>query len=186
MRPFPGIPASRSTLGRGFWSNPWCTFIPLNRLYPSIFSLALDKEGSVKDHMIHTRFFCSWNLQLRINANDWEVDKISRLLTSLEAAQLGDRDLEDERVWNACKKWFSVKSFFHSFDQNGDINFPASFIWNSSISSKVFSSFAWSGGTVSLQLTVLCLPMPNGGHMCCQAAELPSGFLFVLVFGCLL
>lgn len=53
-----------------FWTDPWCSRVALCRLFPGFFSLAAGKTRSVKDHMIRSRAFCSWNIQLRRNLND--------------------------------------------------------------------------------------------------------------------
>lgn len=42
-----------------FWQDPWCEREPLCTLFPECYGLAVDKHGSVKDHMIRSRVFCS-------------------------------------------------------------------------------------------------------------------------------
>lgn len=37
-----------------FWTDPWCSDVPLNHLVPTFFSLAECKLGTVKNHMIRT------------------------------------------------------------------------------------------------------------------------------------
>lgn len=56
-----------------FWFDQWCTCIPLQRMFFVLFSFASNKEGSVKEYMIRSHRFCSWNLHFRRNINDWEL-----------------------------------------------------------------------------------------------------------------
>lgn len=63
----------------------------------------------VNDHMVRTQSFCSWNIQLQRNLNDWEVEDISKLIEILDAYNLGDREENDERLWLLDEeKGFSV------------------------------------------------------------------------------
>lgn len=49
--------------------------------------------------MICVRAFCSWNIQLKRNLNDWEADDMAQLLGILEAYRLRDNEMVVERVW---------------------------------------------------------------------------------------
>lgn len=68
---FPTILVLKSTTERVFfWHDLWCSDEPLSRLFPSCYDIADCKWGSVEEHMIRSRFFCSWNSQSRRNLND--------------------------------------------------------------------------------------------------------------------
>lgn len=82
-----------------FWTDPWCSRVALYMLFSVFYSLAKGKSDSVKDCMIRSRAFCSSNVRLRRYLNDWETEDMGKLLEMLENYSLGDRDMEDERVW---------------------------------------------------------------------------------------
>lgn len=79
------------------WKERWYTSVPLFQLYPNIFALACYREGMVKNFMIRTRSFCSWNLHFRRNLNDWGVEEVGQLMNLLEEAALGS-DAEHKRA----------------------------------------------------------------------------------------
>lgn len=87
-----------------FWHDSRCTSSSLAYLFPSYYSLVVCKQGSISDHMIRTRLFCSWNLHLRRNLNNWEVEEMGRLLELLESYHLGDSEVENERLWTLDSK----------------------------------------------------------------------------------
>lgn len=63
---------------------------------------------------------------------------MGQLLDILERTQLGDRELEDGREWVLDEeKGFTVKSYFSALTQNVGPDFPASFLWNNRIPTKV-------------------------------------------------
>lgn len=103
----------------------------------------MNKFGSVKDHMIRLRVFCSWNLQLRRNLNDLEVEDMGRLFEILDDYSIGDRNLKDEHVWTLDKAGgFSVKSLCAAMDQDTAHHFPVRFVWKTLSPSKS-SFFMW-------------------------------------------
>lgn len=44
-----------------FWLDVWCSREPLKDLFPSCFSLAISRNGSVQEHMIRLKVFCFWD-----------------------------------------------------------------------------------------------------------------------------
>lgn len=94
-----------------FWHDPWCSREPLRVFFPNYYDLAVEKWGSVKDHLIRSRVFWSWNIRPRRNLNDWEVEEMGSLLELLEHYEIGDEDMQDEMGWNLDEeKGFTVKS----------------------------------------------------------------------------
>lgn len=80
-----------------------------------LFSLALSKHGSVQEHMIRSRVFCSWDLKPRRNLNDWEVEEIGRLMDTLVNSLVGDPELEDEMICISDEeRGFTVKSMYET------------------------------------------------------------------------
>lgn len=121
----------------------WCTHVLLALLFPSCYSLAQNKWGSVKDHMIRSIVLCSWNLSPRRNLNDWEVEEMGRLLNLLENYSLGDRESEDELIWSIDTfSGFSVRSCFNAAPPASDTVFPHQLVWDKLTPSKV-SFFLW-------------------------------------------
>lgn len=53
-----------------YWVDPWCDRRPLAMVFLSCFNLTVNKGGLVKDHIIRSRVFCSWNIQPRRCLND--------------------------------------------------------------------------------------------------------------------
>lgn len=53
----------------------------------------------VKDHMIRSRVFCSWNIRRRRNLNDWEIEEMGVVVGGSESAiALG--------TWTSRIRWF--------------------------------------------------------------------------------
>lgn len=100
----------------------------------------------------------------RSGFNDWEVEDVARFLACLEASQLGDRDLEDERLWTMDKeKGFLVKSFYLALTQGDDIVLPALDLFGIIASHlKSPSSFGCCGGIVFPPSTALL----QGAFLC--------------------
>lgn len=48
--------------------------------------------------MIRSLVLCSWNIQLKRNIRDWKVDDMGRLMTTLDGYDLGEIDVEDQRL----------------------------------------------------------------------------------------
>lgn len=115
----------------------------MNQIFPKIFSLSPCKEGSIKDYMIRPRSFRSWDMHLRKNLNEWEVEDMARLLGILDGCRLGDKEMMDERVWVLDeKKCFSVKSFNEVLSSLPPLHCPSQFIWNKIFPMKI-SFFLW-------------------------------------------
>lgn len=71
-------------------------------------------------------------------SHDWEIDDMGRLLDMLENYNLGNREMEDERVWVPdAQNSFSVKSLYLAMTREDSPQFPAWFIWHSIAPSKI-------------------------------------------------
>lgn len=106
-------------------------------MFSNFYSFAECKLGTVKDHMIRTTTFCLWNIQLRRNLNDSEVDDMGSLLEILDGYSLGDRAAADERLWVLDEdKGFFVKSY-NALTPSDSHSFPVCFIWNKLIPTKI-------------------------------------------------
>lgn len=121
-----------------FWTNPRCSSLPLSSIFPDLFNPTEGKSDSVKNHMIRSRAFCTWNVRLRRNLNDWEIDDMGRLLDILENCSLGNSELEDERVWVPdAQNGFLVRSIYLAMTHEDSPQFPTRLIWHSIASTKI-------------------------------------------------
>lgn len=53
-----------------FWYDSYCSTLPLCSFFPSCYKLANVKRGTIRNHMIRSRVWCSWNIHPRRNPND--------------------------------------------------------------------------------------------------------------------
>ena len=69
-------------LGEGtkikFWKDGWCGVQPLTETFPSLFSLSLNQDALVADCWCNVSH--SWNLGLRRNLLDNELDNVATIL----------------------------------------------------------------------------------------------------------
>ncbi|KAL6345789.1 hypothetical protein AAG906_017541 [Vitis piasezkii] len=74
--------------------------------------------------------------------NDWEVETVERLLSTLQGKRLV-AGLEDRVLWKASKNGiFSVKSLYNTLESSRAVPFPWSIIWSPCVPTKV-GFFAW-------------------------------------------
>ncbi|KAK3224603.1 hypothetical protein Dsin_004465 [Dipteronia sinensis] len=66
-------------VGRGdrvrLWLDICCDGIPLSEAFPRIFSLSMDKEGSIQNFGSWRNMSWVWKVYLRRNVFDWEKDQ---------------------------------------------------------------------------------------------------------------
>lgn len=75
-----------------------------------------------------SKVFYSWNIQPRINLNDWDVKDMGQLLQLVERYPLRKRAYEDVRLWLGENKGFSVKSMYEVLSSTNRPLFPNSVI----------------------------------------------------------
>ena len=69
--------------------------------------------------------------------NDWEVEAVERLLSTLQGKRLVV-GLKDRVLWKASKNGiFSVKSLYNTLESSCAIPFPWSIIWSPCVPTKV-------------------------------------------------
>lgn len=106
----------------------------------------------MKEHMVRSRVFCSWNIKPRRNLNDWEIEEMGRLLEVLERAEIGDEGTRDELCWSLDEeKGFTVKSMYTALCLVAESSSLGSCVWNRLIQLKV-SFFLWELWWDGLQL----------------------------------
>lgn len=108
-----------------FYLDPWCFRDPLAIIFPNCFNLAVNKRGTVKEHMKRSGSICSWNIEPRRNLNDWEIEEMGRLMESLERYELRGRGQSDEMIWILDEdNGFSVKSMSEALRPSNQLSFP--------------------------------------------------------------
>ncbi|RVW30293.1 Transposon TX1 uncharacterized 149 kDa protein [Vitis vinifera] len=91
--------------------------------------------------------------------NDWEVEEVERLLSSIQDKRL-DADGEDRMLWKGTKnEIFTVKSLYKSLDHSCAVSFPGNIIWSPYVPSNVPSFFGVnSAGTAHGLIDSLMYP----------------------------
>ncbi|RVW58324.1 Regulator of telomere elongation helicase 1 [Vitis vinifera] len=115
-----------------------------------------------------------WISRFSRSFNDWEVEAVERLLSTLQGKRL-IAGVEDRVVWKVSKnEIFSVKSLYNSLDHSYAGPFPWNIIWSPCVPTKV-GFFAWeaSWGKVLTQdqLKRRGWNLANRCFLCCAEEE---------------
>ncbi|CAL5434168.1 unnamed protein product [Camellia sinensis] len=121
-----------------FWEDRWCGELSLAAMFPLIFAIAADVEELVALVRVRQGQSYTWNLHLRRNVQDWELDQLVGLLGFLYELQFGG-DGEDTLSWEGprAKGIFLVSSFYGMLEGGGVGVFPWKNIWAVGSPSKV-------------------------------------------------
>lgn len=76
-----------------FWKEVWLGQVSLKDSYPDLFSIGSNQKETVNDHWSQ-----GWNLHFRINLNDWDMERVARLLADIEAST-GLTNVADTIKW---------------------------------------------------------------------------------------
>lgn len=83
--------------------------------FPAIFSLAIDRDGSIISYRSGEGGSHAWNLKLCCPLNDWEMAPISSLLMHIDWVGFGSEGEVDYHIWTGSKEGvFTVKSAYLS------------------------------------------------------------------------
>jgi hypothetical protein len=132
-----------------FWTSKWIGNEPLATVFPRLFSLANNKEGTVLDLVGSGGERLEWNFTWRRNLFQWEEDLVVGLRGLLESVVLK----VDEDCWEwipGAEGIFSVKSAYNLLDKElgneeelaGELEGVFDHLWDSSAPSKVIA-FSW-------------------------------------------
>ncbi|OVA01987.1 hypothetical protein BVC80_1469g12 [Macleaya cordata] len=111
FKPFISFEVSTGNVVR-FWDDLWCGVIPLKSRFPAVYSMVYNKSALVADVMRVEGNCTSWDLGLRRQINDWEMDELATLMEVLDQFRRG-QDMHDIRIWAPDEKGiFSVKSLY--------------------------------------------------------------------------
>lgn len=105
-----------------FWNDVWCTNRPLKLEAPHIYEITSNKTVKLADCKCSNRGN-GWNIPLRMNLNDWEINEMAYLIGLMENTQLRD-DRKDSRCWILYNNGkLSVKTCYQLY---GDVGYSSS------------------------------------------------------------
>jgi len=91
-----------------FWEDKWIAQRTLKQLFPDLHLLSLQQQATVAEMWTGQ----GWNLHLRRNLNDWEVERIGALYNTLASFNNLTGE-EDTAIWKIGNKGvFSVNSAY--------------------------------------------------------------------------
>ena len=137
---------SAFSLGNGrrirFWKDVWCGEEVLCSLFPSMFSLAVQKDAMVSDMWNHFREEGGWAPTFLRPLNDWEMEEVGSFLSFIHMKKIR-LEIEDNLLVKGSRLGnFLVRTMYNGLDSSVDIDFPVCPVWNAVIPSKI-SFFTW-------------------------------------------
>ena len=120
------------SLGNGrrvcFWKDFWCGEQPLSITFPSLFSLAVNKEALVADLWNRVRDEGEWSSHFSRFVNDWELEEVQLFLHVIQRKRVIS-SREDRLLMKDVKDdHFSVKLFYLLLTSTRDSLFPSCLI----------------------------------------------------------
>ena len=116
--------------------------ISLCEAFSSLFALAVSQDAWVTDCWDSMGDVGGWIPCFSRSFNDWEVEAVERLLSTLQGKGLV-AGLKDRVLWKASKNGiFSIKSLYNTLDSSCAVPFLWSIIWSPCVPTKV-GFFAW-------------------------------------------
>lgn len=106
-----------------FWFDPWLDGGPLFRRYARLFTLSMDKLGTIADVVSQTSGVLRWNRRWQRVLFEWEVEQL--------------KDLQ-QKIVNATLKWEGVDRWVWKKDPSGAYTVRSAYKWirNSDLSAK--------------------------------------------------
>lgn len=108
-----------------FWHDCWIGTVSLKELYPRLFRLSNDKDGSLRAYAIKRGNSDNWVFSFRRALFQWEQDELNTLNQSIRAGPLLNLNLHasDKAVWLATKPGQSfVSTLYKQTDlQHGEL-----------------------------------------------------------------
>ena len=110
--------------------------------FPSLFSLAVNKEAMVADIWESREGAGCWFPTFIRPLNDWELEEMIRFLKTLDDQNFRPMGEDKLLLKNAKEKGFTVKIMYKSFDTSPAVEFPYRLVWNPVVPPKI-GVFAW-------------------------------------------
>ncbi|KAE8709200.1 hypothetical protein F3Y22_tig00110332pilonHSYRG01083 [Hibiscus syriacus] len=129
-----------------FWHDVWLGSAPLKDRFPRLFALSNNREGKVAEFTLHNDSGWVWDIQMRRNLVDWEVEQWRLIISLLNSSSLSLVE-EDCWIWlgngEGC---FTAKSCMKTyFDREGIDQLESNwerYVWKGVASPRV-ESFVW-------------------------------------------
>ncbi|WMV25830.1 hypothetical protein MTR67_019215 [Solanum verrucosum] len=123
-----------------FWEDKWNGSVHMKQLHPELFILCQHQQATVATMWTGQ----GWNLFLRRNLQDWEIDEVAEFQDSVGSfSNLTEK--KDLLVWqNDTKGQFSVNSIYKELNKNAgqETEWPWKSIWKPKVPYKV-NCFMW-------------------------------------------
>ncbi|KAE8725177.1 hypothetical protein F3Y22_tig00009009pilonHSYRG00196 [Hibiscus syriacus] len=138
---------SKIQVGNGrsieFWNDIWANNSTLKEQFPRIYALSINKTGKVVDFGCYDNNCWSWNICLRRNLCDWELDQWISLMTLIDNIVLIDA-VDDFLIWSGSGDGlFSVKACRSALIRSSGGNFQwKKWVWSGLAPPKV-ETFLW-------------------------------------------
>ncbi|KAL4355431.1 hypothetical protein GQ457_06G037310 [Hibiscus cannabinus] len=97
-----------------FWNDTWACEIPLRIKFPRIFAVCQNKSGVVADFGYKVNGVWSWNIPLRRQLFDWELEIWDSLLALLQGGRFSNFNCDWLSWTGSGSGKFSVKSVIHN------------------------------------------------------------------------
>ena len=147
----------------------------MSSCFPSLFSLAANKEAKVADIWESREGARCWFPTFIRPLNDWELEEMIRFLKTLDDQNFRSMGEDKLLLKNAKENGFTVKAMYKSFDTSLAVEFPYRLVWNPAVPPKI-GVFAWetSWGKVLMidQLKRRGLTLVNRCVMCEEDEEI--------------
>ena len=125
-----------------FWSDVWCGGEALSIRFPTLFSLATNKEAKVADIWEMREGEGFWFPTFIRALNDWEIEEMTRFFQILHDQQFRPTGVDKLTLQNVKDRGFSVKSMYKGVEDSPPFVFPHRIVWNSVVPPKI-GVFAW-------------------------------------------
>ncbi|XP_028085076.1 uncharacterized protein LOC114286179 [Camellia sinensis] len=130
-----------------FWHDCWLGSRCLKAEFPRLFSLSIDKGGSLFNFYDRRSSLEEWNLNFRRNLYDWEKAEVNRLVVVLKDDPYLRINVEDCATWNGSACGSLKASVLYKFSDSffGPYLTLSKFVWNTVFPPKVqfFGWLAW-------------------------------------------
>ncbi|XP_028066878.1 uncharacterized protein LOC114269715 [Camellia sinensis] len=130
-----------------FWLDVWHGGFCFKEVFPRLFSLSTEKNGSLKFFVDKKGISGAWDLCLRRPLRQWEVEEAFRLTDILTAAPRLSLGVKDNPRWLDCKPGQSfVASLYRNCDLGSGVAASTSrLVWINYVPPKVqfFGWLAW-------------------------------------------
>ncbi|XP_038993275.1 uncharacterized protein LOC120116977 [Hibiscus syriacus] len=116
-----------------FWNDVWLGEVPLKDLFPRLYALSINKMGKVVEFRANNVTGWVWDIQMRRNLVDCEIEQWLHLISMLNNISLSHEE-EDCWIWFGNREGcfstnYCIKSFLDSVNIEGNQDFWDRNIW---------------------------------------------------------